>query len=381
MHDRTSRTTARRLLSALLGLLSSTRLAGTARGATSADTAPDYWTISGRVTASSTQLPISGAVVNAYLTSSGFGHSVGSDSTDENGLYTIYGNETGEAVIVALAGPYFIGKEYDDTRCFGQISGGQGPFCEIAGHQIFIPVAPGANATGIDFALDPGGAVSGSVTAADTALPLSFVSVSFYTPDGTELGPVYADATGLYATSGFPPGSVVARTSNLEGYVDQLYDGKPCVYACDVSEGTPIAITAAEVHEGIDFLLARGGQIAGTITDRATGSPWPYDSGVFVYSSTGAFLTQGTSYDDGAYVTETGLTTGSYFVTAFGPYPLASQLHTGLICDPTCDVTLGTPVSVTQGLVTSGLDFQLEERAFFDGFEIGDLRNWSSHLP
>src|SRR6185503_967721 len=98
-------------------------------------------------------------------------------------------------------------------------------------------------------------------------------SISVYNSSGRSVASADSDGSGHYTTSpGLPAGTYFARTSNWLGYVNELYNDITCL-GCDATNGAPIAITTGATAGGINFALAMGGRIAGTVTDAATGSP------------------------------------------------------------------------------------------------------------
>jgi hypothetical protein len=59
--------------------------------------------------------------------------------------------------------------------------------------------------------------------------------------------------------------------------------------------------------------------------------------------------------------------TGSYFArTFFNSRGYVNELYDNIVCSPTCTVTTGTPIPVTQGTTTSNINFGLAKIAFTD---------------
>ena len=95
-----------------------------------------------------------------------------------------------------------------------------------------------------------------------------------YDASGRRVASGFPDAQGRYLTdTGLPAGTYYARTSNVGGYVNRLYDGLPCPGTCTVTAGLPIVVAAGSTTNGVNFSLSAGGRITGTITDATTGSP------------------------------------------------------------------------------------------------------------
>jgi len=131
---------------------------------------------------------------------------------------------------------------------------------------------------------------------------------------------------------------------------------------------------------GVDFALDRLGEIAGVVTDAATGEAV---AGAWVQvhdHESGSFVGGGTTDSTGAY-SIAGLPAGDYaaFTDAAG---YRDEVFDDVPCNGECDLTAATPIAVALG-TTAVADFALDRPAagadaiFRDGFESGDLRTWS----
>jgi hypothetical protein len=221
-----------------------------------------------------------------------------------------------------------------------------------------IGVTAGRSTGGIRFELVSVGRIAGTVTVAGGA-PLAGVTVAVLDGSGTSLGATTTGADGSYLTDlALGTGSYYVRTSNSLGYVDRIFGGGPCPgAACVASSGTPVAVTIGETTSGIDFVLAPGGAIAGTVTTSAGGEALP---GVTVgaFDATGRSVGSGVTNGLGGYTTSPALPTGTYFVRTVNAPGHVDQLYSGLPC-ASCVVTTGTPVTVTAPATTGGIDFVL----------------------
>ena len=73
---------------------------------------------------------------------------------------------------------------------------------------------------------------------------------------------------------------------------------------------------------------------------------------------------------------------GTYYARTYSFEGYFEELYSEISCDPSCTVTDGTPIAVTLGSTTGGIDFTLLGwSAFADGFESGDLSAWSRTVP
>jgi putative Ig domain-containing protein/carboxypeptidase family protein len=272
--------------------------------------------------------------------------------TDASGNYQAAGLSTGEYhVATFFFGPY-TNEVYDNHPC-GDF------FCDPS---IGDPVSVTANqtTTGIDFALDPGGSISGIVTDAVTGQPITDYATLAYNHDGYAVSYAFSNPDGTYKLEGLPTGNYFVETYNYENYVDELYDNIPCAQGyCNPLSGTPISVTTGQDTPGINFALDHGGTISGKVTD-ANSIPIE-GAGVEIYDSSGNFVSYGYTDVNGDYTAEFGLQTGTYFArtyTFYGEY--LDELYDNIPCTEWCDPTTGTPISVTTGNDTGNINFALD---------------------
>ncbi len=306
--------------------------------------------ISGTVTDAGTGLPLGGVEVDIYnsagsLVTYGYASSVTGVLTGFSGLPS----GTYHAVTYNYLG--YIDELYNNIACPGS--------CTVTSGTA-ISVTVGMTTTGIDFALAAGGRISGTVTDAGTALPLTSTSVYVYSSSGSQVTRGYTDSSGVYTTeSGLPSGTYYARTSNSKGYIDELYNNIACPGSCTATSGTAITVTVGMTTSGIDFGLARGGGITGTVTDAGTGLPLA-NVDVDIYSSAGSYVTYGYTNSSGVYTSYRGLSSGTYYARTWNASGYIDELYNNISCPGgSCTVTSGTPISVTAGTTTTGIDFGL----------------------
>jgi hypothetical protein len=203
--------------------------------------------------------------------------------------------------------------------------------------------------SGIDFALNPGGTITGTVTAAGTGVPLASVTVSVHNSSGSSLGSTSTNASGVYTTRALATGTYDIRTSNSLGYIDELYNNLPCAGGtCTATTGTGVIVTTGATTGRIDFGLAVGGTTAGTATNAGTGAPLANVS-VRVYDAGGGPVGSATTNNSGIY-TKGGLPTGTYFARA------SASGYTGEIYDNlaiSTSITSGTAIDIAAGSPTT----------------------------
>jgi hypothetical protein len=301
--------------------------------------ASSSFAISGTVTDSSTAAPIADVDVDVFDAGGFF---VDSTATGADGGYVTANLPSGDHFVRTRSTDHQ-DELYDDLPCIGGCVAFQGTP---------IPVGTGTTA-GIDFALDLGGSISGTVT--DGEHPLQNVAVQVLTSAGFLLEAGFSGADGSYRVGGLEPGTYFVRTASVS-HVNELYDDLPCIFQCDHTVGTPVSVTAGAETTGIDFSLDAGGTISGAVSDEATGDPLGAIL-LEVYDETGELLLVRFTAQDGTY-SRGGLPGGTYYVlTATDTH--TNELYDDLPCHTGCDVLTGTPVPVTPGLTTAGIDFAL----------------------
>ncbi|HEX9731429.1 MAG TPA: carboxypeptidase regulatory-like domain-containing protein [Thermoanaerobaculia bacterium] len=314
--------------------------------------------VTGVVTETATGDPIPDVRVQVYLDEIGY---YASDYTDATGMYSIGGLPAGEYVVVTDAYDH-INEVFDDIPCPSYYW-----TCDLTAGTP-IAVALDAIVSGVDFALDRFGAVSGTITHALTSGPVASVEVAIFDADGDWVDWTYTSSTGGYTFDRLPAGTYFVATDVDGSFVDELYDDLVCpggpYSGCDPTTGTPVAVVLNATTTGIDFALDPGGAIAGTVRDAATGNPLAF-AGVVVWDAAGEFLRSGSANGSGQY-SVAGLAGGTYFVTS-SKSGYSPQLFDGLPCAGDCDKTAGTPVNVSHNDATSGIDFALERPGAISG--------------
>jgi hypothetical protein len=329
-------------------------------------------TVSGKITNSAGGAGISGVNVQLLTSSNGFTfQAFQSPPSAADGSYTITG---------VTAGSYFI-KTLNFSLFIDQIVGSSGNVncvgCSVTTTGALVAVA---GTKTVDFALSPGGAITGTVRAAGTGL--GNVTVSIFTAAGTQVGSTSTISTpgpllGAYGPSaGLTPGQYFVKASNATGFIDQVYQGKDCPFSCTVTTvgGTLVTVTGTAQTNNIDFALNAGGTITGTVTRSDTNAALGNISVIF-YDSTGISIGGTQTSNQTATLgqfTSSGLPTGSYFMAVTNNnLGLINQLFSGIPC-PGCFpsatfIQTGTPIAVTSPNATTGKNFVLNPGATISG--------------
>ncbi len=280
------------------------------------------------------------------------------------GEYTIAPLKTGRYIVYAndLLGPY--GKAYYDGS---DTPAGATP----------VQVTEPDTTSGIDFALDMGGIVSGTITLpdgnpADSVLVIA-LRANLLNQDkffsNVDLGFGFSGRDGRYMIAGLSSGDYILRTvalanSNYRNVaLDEWYTGVHSIW--DWSEATAVTVTAPQMVQNIDFDLDAPGFITGTVTNSDGSAP--------VGGTTLLALRTDTKFPELAYGKadgETGqyalgpLPAGDYFVFAFpGKDEYLPEFYDGARL-----LSGATAVTVTPPNATSDINVTLDKGATIEGF-------------
>ncbi len=208
---------------------------------------------------------------------------------------------------------------------------------------------------GIDFILEPGGYLRGTVRDEDTGNPVFDVDMDLYTGNWDWMD--YSDHTnssGEFLVGALPFGNYYLRCdpSSSQGYIPEFF-----LDAFWPTNAMLIELNTANDVENLDFDLADGGKITGRITDSDTNTPLD-DIPLIVYTTGWERLPvrRVDTRSDGTY-TAHGMPTGSYFIHAapepgngyFQEFYFESETQAGAI-----------PVSVETGNTSTGINFTLK---------------------
>ena len=312
--------------------------------------------ISGTIVESGTGQPLANVMVVARSNSAPFPAIA---STASDGTYRIGGLAPESYVVAAVDGEH-VGEIYADAgTCYDPFT------CAPSSSPTFVDVVGAGEVAGIDFALDPGGVLSGVVVVAATNAPANGASVSIFRLDGGYETGALANTSGQFRVSGLPSGTsyrVVALPPGGSGLLGEVWEEQPCTPGtCVPDAGTPVPV-ALNATACVAFSLdgiPEGAGISGQVTGANGGALAGVQ--IAIYDATGALAGTVLSDASGAYLTNGALDlpAATYYALATGPFGYANELFDGLPC-VACDPTSGTPVVVTAGATTGGIDFDLE---------------------
>lgn len=332
-------------------------------------------TISGTVTDSGTSAPLANVGVQAYSRVGLVTTFFGSATTNASGAYSIGGLPTGAYQLLTTT-TLAVNEIYNNIPCQGTCLS-----ADAVATGTPVNVTVGATTGGRDFALDPGGSVSGTVLDAGTSAPVGNVSVQLYRQTGPGSGQLVSsgvtDALGVYTVRGVPTGSYFAVAFPPSPYVAEVFGGNPCPFCTFevLFTGTTVAVTAGATTTGRNFALDAGGTITGTVTNSTTSAPLSgIGVSVFTGGATPRQVGSGTTDTAGGF-TVFGLPAGAYYLfTSSGQF--ANEAYNNVACpNGFCSATFaaanGAAVNVAGGATTAGINFGLAPLQAAPGSPVG----------
>ncbi|MEM1206792.1 MAG: carboxypeptidase-like regulatory domain-containing protein [Acidobacteriota bacterium] len=317
--------------------------------------------ISGTLRDAVTGQPVPGGYVSVFDDE---GQLEGNVQADDEGRY---------AYSVLEPGSYFVHAEasthtpvlYDGLTC--------DPLeCDVT---IGTPVVVGdGETTGIDFAMQPYGRITGTVRNGATGEPVSAGKVTVWRLDDDFGGLVQLVeiVDGGFATEPLSPGSYALFTAKVPGLYGLAYPDVVCqhlrVYelrshsACDFASAQAIEVPLNTTVDGVDFALRPGGYLSGRVVADSTGLPRT-SVGVFVYDARGRTAAEFWEVDGDGRFRVGPLAPGGYFllVTDFAGDLLNHVVGAGPCpYNSSCDPTAGELIQIVEGEEVEGLEVRLQ---------------------
>jgi 5-hydroxyisourate hydrolase-like protein (transthyretin family) len=304
-------------------------------------------TIRGTIRDAVTGSPVPGIAVTVSAAGAGTGTSAVSD---ENGVYT--------TVSSLRAGQYYLQAEPPfQSPYLKQLYLGLDCTTSCPGTGTAVTVTGGQVTAGIDFSLTRGGTISGRVTSASSGMAIAGASVRVIRAGVVWSG--VTDSNGLYSTTTVPlAAGSYHLLAEVTGYLRQMYAGMNCGLECPIDSSNAVVVAAGATISNINFSLSPGATVSGSVTALGTGEPLSGRLVSFV-DGVGRFAGSGTTNPDGSYVA-LGLPTGTYYATVSGGPGFLGQVYRNVDCGTSCPPAQdGTPLNVTAGATTAGIDFAL----------------------
>jgi len=234
-----------------------------------------------------------------------------------------------------------------------------------AGETVLVRVSGAGGASGsFRLTTDPdGGGIAGRVTKEASGEPLAEAWVTLHSVFGHSVDAVPAEADGRYVFGGVNPGQWFVRAFE-PSLLGEVWNDVPCPSFCDVEDVGDVVTVDSGLTDGIDFALAAGGSVTGTMRDGVTGDGIPF-ADIAAYDAAGVLFSSGPTDSLGGYLVP-GLAAGSYTLRTFTNIHY-DELYDDIGCGTSCDVLAGTPVEVAAGSTTEGIDFDLLRRGSISG--------------
>ena len=290
--------------------------------------------ISGTVTDSASKAAVAG--INACAIERGGEYRHQCATTNASGEYTVSGLNTAQYTVE------FAQPEESALNYRTQFYNGKANQSEASA----VSVTAGSTTTAINAALLGGGIITGTVTDAVTKAGITGIQVC---AEASTERCVLTGAGGKYSISGLATGEYAvyyyAPEASALNYLYQYTEG--------------VEVTSGETTSGTNAALQPGGEITGTVTNAATKAAV---KGIQVCAEY-----ECASTDAGGKYTIPRLPTASYRVTFSAPYYSAALNYITQYYNGVASFGEATPVAVTVGSVTSGINAGLQEGGKISG--------------
>jgi len=296
--------------------------------------------ISGVVTSAATSAPLEGVSVCRYAVHEEyFGICT---STNAQGEYSISGLAATEYKIEFSSSENYLTQYYNGKDSLAEAD--------------TVAVTPGEMKSGIDGALQPGGAITGTITSAKTKQPVAGATVTAYdSSDNYYVTSTTTNAKGEYALERLTTGSYkVGFNASSQNLVPEYYE-----HERTLGEASTVSVTAGATMSEIDAELQTGGQITGRVTSATSKEPLAF-AYVSVESSSGETVGEAFTDESGDYEVS-GLAEGTYKVE-FSESGFENQFYSGKDTSTEADA-----VTVTAGATTEHINAAMRSLASISG--------------
>jgi hypothetical protein len=302
-----------------------------------------------------------GATISGHITDASSGQPLGPTNGVCVDVNDLNGNYAASTCDVNADGTYSVGGLQDGQ--YTVQASADGGYLDQYYNNVIDPLQATAVATttaspavGIDFAMNPGATISGTVTAAPGGGALAGQCVEVYAQGGSTsnwLDRNCTDSQGHYQLSGLAPGGYLVKFDGGKGYLSQYYDSMSTA-----ADATTVQVSSyGQSVTDISAALTTGGVISGTIVDGGTSQPLEGACAhIFSASNLKSAVGQGCADSSGNYAAG-GLASGTYVVkfTDDGYTPKYYQDASTAQTADLIHVTAGTTTSdVNAGLVAGG---------------------------
>ncbi len=240
-----------------------------------------------------------------------------------------------------------------------------------------VAIIGGGAVGNIDFALEPGGDITGIVYASDGFTPLANINVDI---ERGGMG-TCTDANGMYTLGRLPYDTYRIRAGGDWNWcLDQqsLYVREYYSETLLLDQAVPFTLTAgSDLYTGVNFTLDLGGVITGRVTDAGSGAPLAdVNVSASAYDSNNEWYWGNASSDANGYYVIGGLPDEDYRVRVDDsnsiPAGYARQYY-----DQAVNYDAATPVNISGGGTVTDIDFPLQP----GGVITGIVTDENSGLP
>jgi hypothetical protein len=233
------------------------------------------------------------------------------------------------------------------------------------------PFAGSVNTLAFNFALSLPSSISITVRDAITLQPIQGATVDFFS-NGLGTGLASTGVNGIASLSGIRGGSYVACLINTEdAYLNECNDNQHLPLGNAIQGIAPFALAGGQNLALTLDLDATGASVSGTLTNRHLITPIAQAMSFTLFDVNGVQLAQArlTSNAIGTY-TLRGLAPGTFFLRASssgGSNYYSPRVFPDLNCASSCNVTLGTPITITGSESVANIDFLLHPGSVVTG--------------
>lgn len=299
--------------------------------------------VNGTVRSASTNLPLQGMIVQAYGAD---GFPAATATTDSNGLYGL-----------SLTAGKFRVLAYDNNGVYATaFANGADSFESTS-----LLTLGATDTAKIDFQLQTGGTISGTVRASGMATG-GVVVAAYNTVSGTRRGwaATRTDPASLGTYSiVLPPGSYKLIAYDDFGTLGPLFYGNKLAF----DTAPTVNVTASQTAAGIDFSLQQSARITGTVVDAASGNPISAAT-VYAYTTDGHQVRLATA--DAAGQFRMVLAAGSYRFVAADPTGTFAAAFAGA----SATFSKSTAFTFTAGQNPAPMSFRLDRAGIVRGHAV-----------
>lgn len=329
-------------------------------------------TISGTITDARNGKPVANVTIRLGFNTFVLGWSplpsVAPAITDADGQYVLNSVPAGSAHLLRIESPApYLTQAWPDSPCLGTRCPMGTPII-VANGQVST-----ANAS-----ITTGGSIEGTVRRDVDGEPVVGARITFSRPDMGEIETI-TDTMGNYRRDHLPPGAYRVKAEALsQNLMSEVYDNVSCARSCPpgVQGEVLVSVAADTTRSGVDFGLAAGAAIAGSIRETGFESTrlrvglrlQRLDGGQSAIWATKS-LNAGT--ESFAF---TALPAGSYRLSTYsssaGPM-YANEVYDNARCQrddcSLLEINSGTPIAVVAGQVIDDIDLALDRAASVAG--------------